>query len=120
MACGGTRIGGRPKGGRNKATIERLKVAERITAEASMVGRTLAKEVLDEFMALFAAAARSYCPTELLILGDWGLATLTQDQGRDHLEIVDDRHNRGSTIVPSQLLCGAPRNSCNALNIVMH
>jgi DNA replication protein DnaC len=36
-------------------------------------------------------------------LVDWGLATLTQDQGRDLLEIVDDRHNRGSTIVTSQL-----------------
>jgi DNA replication protein DnaC len=40
---------------------------------------------------------------ELLILDDWGLATLTHDQGRDLLEIVDDRHNRGSTIVTSQL-----------------
>ena len=40
---------------------------------------------------------------ELLILDDWGLATLTQDQARDLLEIVDDRHNRGSTIVTSQL-----------------
>jgi DNA replication protein DnaC len=40
---------------------------------------------------------------ELLILDDWGLATLTQDQGRDLLEIIDDRHNRCSTIVTSQL-----------------
>jgi DNA replication protein DnaC len=40
---------------------------------------------------------------ELLILDDWGLTTLTQEQGRDLLEIVDDRHNRGSTIVTSQL-----------------
>jgi hypothetical protein len=40
---------------------------------------------------------------ELLILDDWGLATLTHDQARDLLEIVDDRHNRGSTIVTSQL-----------------
>jgi DNA replication protein DnaC len=40
---------------------------------------------------------------ELLILDDWGLAPLTQDQGRDLLEIIDDRHNRGSTIVTSQL-----------------
>jgi hypothetical protein len=39
----------------------------------------------------------------LLILDDWGLATLTQEQGRDILEIVEDRHNRGSTIVTSQL-----------------
>ena len=40
---------------------------------------------------------------DLLILDDWGLATLTHEQGRDLLEIVDDRHNRGSTIVTSQL-----------------
>jgi len=40
---------------------------------------------------------------ELLILDDWGLTTLTNDQARDLLEIVDDRHNRGSTIVTSQL-----------------
>jgi DNA replication protein DnaC len=40
---------------------------------------------------------------ELLILDDWGLATLTQDQGCDLLEIIDDRQNRGSTIVTSQL-----------------
>ncbi len=40
---------------------------------------------------------------ELLILDDWGLASLTPDQGRDMLEIVDDRHGRGSTIITSQL-----------------
>jgi DNA replication protein DnaC len=34
---------------------------------------------------------------------DWGLANLTSDQGRDLLEIVDDRHGRGSTVVTSQL-----------------
>ena len=46
---------------------------------------------------------KSLARVELLILDDWGLSTLTQDQGRDLLEIVDDRHNRGSTIVTSQL-----------------
>ena len=40
---------------------------------------------------------------ELLILDDWGLAPMTSEQGRDLLEIVDDRHGRGSTIVTSQL-----------------
>ncbi len=39
----------------------------------------------------------------LLILDDWGLAPLTPNQGRDLLEIVDDRHNRGSTILTSQV-----------------
>jgi len=46
---------------------------------------------------------KSLARVEVLILDDWGLSTLTQDQGRDLLEIVDDRHNRGSTIVTSQL-----------------
>lgn len=41
---------------------------------------------------------------ELLILDDWGLATMTSEQGRDILEIVDNRHGRASTIVTSQLL----------------
>jgi len=39
----------------------------------------------------------------LLILDDWGPATMTSQQGRDILEIVDDRHGRTSTIVTSQL-----------------
>src|SRR5258705_6277957 len=46
---------------------------------------------------------KSLARVELLILDDWGLATLTQEQGRDILEIVDDRHGRGSSIVTSQL-----------------
>src|ERR1700761_108381 len=40
---------------------------------------------------------------QLLILDDWGLAPLTGDQRRDLLEIMDDRHGRGSTIVTSQV-----------------
>ena len=40
---------------------------------------------------------------QLLILDDWGLAPLTGEQRRDLLEIMDDRHDRGSTIVTSQV-----------------
>jgi DNA replication protein DnaC len=40
---------------------------------------------------------------ELLILDDWGLAPITAEQRRDLLEIMEDRHGRGSTIVTSQL-----------------
>ena len=46
---------------------------------------------------------KSVARVELLILDDWGLAAMTSSQGRDILEIVDDRHGRGSTIVTSQL-----------------
>jgi len=46
---------------------------------------------------------KSLARVELLILDDWGLAPLTSQQGRDLLDIVDDRHGRGSTIVTSQI-----------------
>jgi DNA replication protein DnaC len=46
---------------------------------------------------------RNLARVELLILDDWGLAPLTPEQGRDLLDIVDDRHNRGSIILTSQL-----------------
>ena len=46
---------------------------------------------------------KSLARVELLILDDWGLAPLTSQQGRDLLDIVDDRHGRGSTIVTSQV-----------------
>ncbi len=41
--------------------------------------------------------------TELLIIDDWGLSVLTADEGRDFLDIIDDRLNKGSTIMASQL-----------------
>ena len=40
---------------------------------------------------------------DLLILDDWGLAILAPSERRDLLEILEDRHGRGSTIVTSQL-----------------
>jgi DNA replication protein DnaC len=46
---------------------------------------------------------KSLARVQLLILDDWGLATMSSQQGRDILEIVDDRHGRASTIVTSQL-----------------
>ncbi|HYQ92309.1 MAG TPA: IS21-like element helper ATPase IstB [Candidatus Competibacteraceae bacterium] len=46
---------------------------------------------------------REYAKTHLLIIDDWGLTPLTSDGRRDLLEILDDRHNRESTLVTSQL-----------------
>jgi DNA replication protein DnaC len=40
---------------------------------------------------------------DVLVLDDWGLAALTPAQQRDLLELLDDRHQRRSTIVTSQL-----------------
>jgi DNA replication protein DnaC len=41
--------------------------------------------------------------TELLILDDWGLAALSDENRRDLLELLEDRHERRATIVTSQL-----------------
>lgn len=41
--------------------------------------------------------------TDLLVLDDWGLAPFTDAQGRDLLEVIDDRAQTRSTIVASQL-----------------
>jgi DNA replication protein DnaC len=41
--------------------------------------------------------------TELLIIDDYGLATLTDPERRDLLEILEDRHARRATLVTSQL-----------------
>ena len=38
-----------------------------------------------------------------MILDDWGLSVLNDQQRHDLLEIFDDRHNRSSTIITSQL-----------------
>jgi DNA replication protein DnaC len=38
-----------------------------------------------------------------LILDDFGLSPLTDEQRRDLLEILDDRHDKRSTIVTSQV-----------------
>lgn len=49
-----------------------------------------------KFLALIAKA-------DLLIIDDWGLAPLDDEQRRDLLEIVDDRHINRSTLITSQL-----------------
>lgn len=41
--------------------------------------------------------------TELLIIDDWGLEKLTPTQRNDLLEIMEDRHGRGATLIASQL-----------------
>lgn len=41
--------------------------------------------------------------TQLLVIDDWGLAAMNEQQRQDLLEILDDRHNQSSTIVTSQL-----------------
>ena len=44
----------------------------------------------------------SLAKTALLILDDWGLASRSDANRRDGLELLEDRHGRGATMVTSQ------------------
>jgi DNA replication protein DnaC len=51
----------------------------------------------------YAKLLRDYAKADLVIFDDWGLMPMNADIRRDLLEILDDRHNRRSTLVTSQL-----------------
>ena len=58
MPRGGRRLNaGRRRGSKNRATIEKAIIAERVLAEAKVSGRRLGKEVLDHYMRVFAEIA---------------------------------------------------------------
>jgi len=41
--------------------------------------------------------------TDLIILDDWGMQKVTGPQRQDLMEVIEDRHGRGSTLIASQL-----------------
>jgi DNA replication protein DnaC len=45
----------------------------------------------------------AYAKTHVLILDDWGMARLTDEQRRDLFEIIEDRYDRRATILTSQV-----------------
>src|SRR3954451_2725354 len=63
----------------------------------------------------------------LLILDDWGPEALSAEQARDLLEIVEDRYDKGSLIITSQVpvdrwhdLIGVPTLADAILDRVVH
>jgi DNA replication protein DnaC len=46
---------------------------------------------------------RQLLKTDLLILDDWGIQPLTRPQRNDLMEVIEDRHDRRSTLIASQL-----------------
>jgi len=70
---------------------------------------------------------RSISRAKLLILDDWGPETLSPDQARDVLEIVEDRYDAGSLIITSQVpvdrwhdMIGVPTVADAILDRVIH
>lgn len=51
----------------------------------------------------FARLFRMLVKVDLLVLDDWGPEPLSASQRRDLMEIVEDRHGRGSMLITSQL-----------------
>ena len=51
----------------------------------------------------FSKLVAQIAKTDLLILDDWGLETLTLGQRNDVLELMEDRHAAHSTLITSQV-----------------
>ena len=70
---------------------------------------------------------RSIARVKLLILDDWGPESLTPEQARDLLEIVEDRYDRGSLVITSQVpvdrwhdMIGVPTLADAILDRIVH
>ena len=77
--------------------------------------------------ARYARLQKSIARAKLLILDDWGPEALTVNQARDLLEIVEDRYDKGSLIITSQVpidrwrdLIGVPTLADAILDRVIH
>lgn len=51
----------------------------------------------------YARILARFARVRLLIMDDWLMAKLTNDQRRDLMEVIDDRHQRGSTLLATQI-----------------
>lgn len=67
------------------------------------IGRLLSELQLNKGDGQYGKRMSELAKTDVLILDDFGLSPLTEDQRRDLLEILDDRHDKRSTIVTSQI-----------------
>jgi DNA replication protein DnaC len=75
----------------------------------------------------YARLLRTLARVKLLILDDWGPEALNADQARDLLEIVEDRYDKGSIVITSQVpvdrwhdLIGVPTLADAILDRVIH
>jgi DNA replication protein DnaC len=65
--------------------------------------RLLEELALAEALRKKTALYKSYARVKLLVLDDLGIAPLSNSQSRDLLEIIEDRYDKQSTMVTSQL-----------------
>lgn len=73
------------------------------TAHYARVPRLLHNLAIARADGTYARELIRLAKTDVLILDDWGLAPLADRERRDMLEVIEDRNDRRSTIVTSQL-----------------
>src|SRR5215471_10202060 len=73
------------------------------TVHYARVPRLFAELELAHGDGRFARLFRTLVKVDLLILDDWGPDRLNASQRRDLMEIIEDRHGRGSILITSQL-----------------
>jgi DNA replication protein DnaC len=76
---------------------------EGYTVQYARASRLLQDLVVARLEGTYPKRLAALARVELLLLDDWGVAPLTPDNRRDLLEILDDRDDRRSTLVTSQL-----------------
>ncbi len=67
------------------------------------IGRLLSELQLNKADGQYSKRMTEIAKMDVLILDDFGLSNLTDEHRRDLLEILDDRHNKGSVIITSQI-----------------
>ena len=67
------------------------------------VARLLSKIAIARGDGTYLSLMKSLVKVDLLILDDWGLNQLNKNQALDLLEVIEDRYQRGSTIIISQV-----------------
>lgn len=72
------------------------------TAQYLRLPRLLPELAIAKGDGRYAKLLAGLAKTDLLVLDDWGLIELTPEYRRDLLEILEDRHDRCSTLVTSQ------------------
>jgi len=67
------------------------------------VGRLLSELALGRGDGSYLEAMKALAKVQLLILDDWGLRPLTREEALDLLEVIEDRHQMGSTLMINQV-----------------
>ena len=76
---------------------------EGFSARYARLSRLLADLITARHDGSYYAKLGALAHVDLLILDDWGVTPLTDDNRRDLLELLDDRYDRRSTLVTSQI-----------------